>query len=296
MRLLAQLRRVLRDLIAELIVLDLPVEGVDGNEERQQARTLDVPQELQAEPLPLVRPFDDAGDVRHDEGAAVAQLHYAEIRRERRKGVVADLRRGSADDGEQRGLAGVRLAHEPDVRDELELELERDGLSLFSGLPLARTAVHRRGEPGIALASAAAVRDDETVVVGEHLGDHLAGVVIAHHGSRWHGKHDVVARAAGLVRAAAMVATLRLPGVAVGVVQQRGQIVVGANDHIPSLAAVTAVGTAHGRELLAAEGDDPRAAVSRGDSNDDAVDEHPDDPAKVGERVVAASANTRGRN
>ena len=38
MRFLAELRRILRDLVAELVVLELPVEGVDGDEEGERDR------------------------------------------------------------------------------------------------------------------------------------------------------------------------------------------------------------------------------------------------------------------
>jgi hypothetical protein len=48
------------DLVAELVVLRLPVQRVDRDEKREEARPLDVPEELKAEPLPLVCPLDDA--------------------------------------------------------------------------------------------------------------------------------------------------------------------------------------------------------------------------------------------
>jgi hypothetical protein len=64
MRLLSELRRVVRDLATELVVFGLPVERVDGNEEGQQSRALDVTQELQPQPLPLVCALDDARECR----------------------------------------------------------------------------------------------------------------------------------------------------------------------------------------------------------------------------------------
>ena len=107
------------------------------------ARALDVPQELQPEPLPFVRAFDDARDVGDDERAVVAELHDAEVGRERRERIVGDLGPRGGDDRQQRRLAGVRLADEPDVGDELELELERARLAVLARLILARRLMRR---------------------------------------------------------------------------------------------------------------------------------------------------------
>ena len=72
MRLLGQRRRVGGDLAAQLVVLGLPVHRVDGNQEREKTRPLDVTQELEPEPASFVRAFDDAGNVGDDERASVA--------------------------------------------------------------------------------------------------------------------------------------------------------------------------------------------------------------------------------
>src|SRR5215218_6273134 len=274
MRLRAQLRRVVRDLQAKLIVLGLPVERVDRNEKREKTRALDVPKELQSESLSLVRSLDDAGNVRHDERPAVAQLNHAEVGRQRGERIVADLRRRGADDGQERGLSGVGLAHESNVRDQLELELESDRFAVLAGLPFTWAAVHGSREPGVALAAPAASRDDEGITALEHLADQLARVVIAYHRARRNGKQDVLARVPRLVGAAAVCPALCLPRVAIGVVEQRGEVAVGTNDHVAPLSSVAAVRPAEWRELLAAERDDARTAVAGRDAYDDPVDEH----------------------
>src|SRR4051812_7667668 len=74
MRLGGKVRRIGRDFGAELIVFSLPIHGVDGNQKSQQPRALDVPEELKSQSLPFVRALDDAGNVRDDEGPAVAEL------------------------------------------------------------------------------------------------------------------------------------------------------------------------------------------------------------------------------
>ena len=147
-----------RTLVPQLIVLCLPVHRESiGEQEREHARALDVAQELEAEPLALVRAFDDAGNVGDDERAVVAELHDAEVRRERRERIVGDLGTRRGDHREQRALAGVGLPDEADVGDELELELERATLAFLAGLPLARRLVRSRREERVALPAPAAL-------------------------------------------------------------------------------------------------------------------------------------------
>ena len=71
-----------------------------------------------------------------------------------------------------------------------------------------------------------------------------------------------------------MIARLRGPGITVSEVQQRGQVAVGANDHVSSLASIAANGAAEWRELLSSERRDAGPAVAGADANDDAIDEH----------------------
>ena len=89
-----QRRGILPDLAPQLVVDRLRVLGVERHQEREHAGALDVLQELEAEPLPLVRPLDDAGDVRQDERTGAGELHHAEVRFEGGEGIVGDLRDG----------------------------------------------------------------------------------------------------------------------------------------------------------------------------------------------------------
>ena len=58
----------------------------------QHLRALDVAQELVAEPVALVRAFDQPGHVGDDEAAIAAERDDAEVRRQRGERVVGDLR------------------------------------------------------------------------------------------------------------------------------------------------------------------------------------------------------------
>jgi hypothetical protein len=82
--------------------------GRQIDEVDEDRAALDVAEELIAEAVAFVRAFDEAGDVSDDEGLAVVGADDAEVRDERREGVVGDLRLRGTDDGDQRRLAGVR--------------------------------------------------------------------------------------------------------------------------------------------------------------------------------------------
>ena len=114
--------------------------GRDVEHVHEQARALDVGEEVVAEPGALARALDQAGDV-GDHQLALLAFEHAQHRRERREGVVGDLRRGARQAREQRGLAGVRQAHEADVGEQLQLQLEP---ALLAGAGRAR----RSAAPG----------------------------------------------------------------------------------------------------------------------------------------------------
>src|SRR5688572_353068 len=69
-----ELRRIHRDLVAQLVEILLPVIGVDRYQERQDPRPLDVAEELEPQSLPLGGPLDDARDVGHHERPVIGEL------------------------------------------------------------------------------------------------------------------------------------------------------------------------------------------------------------------------------
>ena len=107
----------------------------------------------------------------------------------------------------------------------------------------------------------------------EYLADLRIGFRIQHDGAGRHRHDDVGAAAARLVVALAMLATFGSPAIAIGVVQQRREVCIGAEVHVAAGAAVTAIRTAGGHELLAAEGSRAGAAGTGSNSDDDAIDE-----------------------
>ena len=89
----------------------------------QQPRALDVREEVVAEPGAVGGALDQARDVGEHE-LAVVGVDRAEHGLQRRERVRGDLRLRAGQAREQRGLAGVRQPDEPDVGEQLQLQLD----------------------------------------------------------------------------------------------------------------------------------------------------------------------------
>src|SRR2546427_2398244 len=147
-------------------------------------------------------------------------------------------------------------------------------LPVLSRLPLARALVRGGREARVAAPAAARCRDEQRVPGAQQLSEHGAGVGIVHLGPGRHGKVQILPRLSGHVLALAMLAALGLPVGAVPIVEQRGEVRVGAHvDRAPG-AAVAAIGTALGDELFAAEAGGSGATRAADHMDHSSVDEH----------------------
>ena len=119
----------------------------------------DVSQKLVAKADAIVSPFDQAGNVGHDELLTVADSDHAKVWILRGERVVGDFRRGASHPAEQRRLAGVWLTHQTDVGDQLQVEPDRAFLARFSGFKFARCPVHRIRKVLVSASAVAAIGD-----------------------------------------------------------------------------------------------------------------------------------------
>ena len=102
-------------------------------------------------PAPDGRALDEPGDVGDRRPAlvlGVAEVHDPEVRLERGERVGGDLRPGRGERGEERRLAGVREADEPDVGDQPELQAQPALLARLALLGVLGRAVGRRSRSG----------------------------------------------------------------------------------------------------------------------------------------------------
>jgi hypothetical protein len=219
-------------------------------------------------------PLDDPGDIRHHHRAPFGQLDDAEVRLEGGERVVGDLGSRRRHRGEQRALAGVGLADESDIGDQLELELDATLDAGPAGLVLARHLVGGGSEGGVAPAAAAALCDDAAVAGLQQLAQELARVGIPHHGARRNAQHHVITRGTLLILPLPVLATLRLILLLVLVVEQGRQVGIGDQHDVPAVAAVAAIGATAGHVLLAAEGQATVPTVAALYVDDRVIDEH----------------------
>ena len=226
----------------------------------QDAGALDMAEEAVADPGAFGGAFDQPGNVGDDELAALVADH-AELRAERREGIVADFGGGVGDGVEEGRFAGVRKADEADVGEQLEPQPQPQFLAVLAGLVLARGAIGRGLVAGVAAAAEPArehghaltfvgqVREQGAfLVVGEDLGpdrdlDDQIGAA---------GACAVGARAALAARGAEMLGVAK--------VDQRIEAGDRLEHDVAALAAVAAVGPAELDELLAPERDRAGAA------------------------------------
>src|SRR5690606_26676129 len=185
------------------------------------------------------------------EAAMVAQLHDAEVRCQRRERVVRNFRRCGGHGGEERRLPCVRLADEPDVCDELQLERDPARLALAADFPLARCTIRRRRERGIAAPAATAFRDDQLLPILDQLAEHVAGCDVAHDRTDRYAQNEIRTVLARPVLPLSVLAPLRAVALLVAVVEERRELCIRAQDAVTAPPAVAARGAAERHERLA---------------------------------------------
>ncbi len=244
----------------------------------QDARALEMLQKPMAEPVTVVRALDETGNVGHDEAAIVAQAHDAEVWRERREGIVGDLRTRRRDARNQRGLAGVGKADQADIGEELQVQAEAPVFAGQAGLCLARRTIRGAHELRVAHPASPAACDQDAVTLMREIGGRRPGfrLVVADVGDRadWDGNVEICASGARAIRSLAGSAMGRLELGVVAEVDQR--VEVGARDEVDgsAVAAVAAIRAAARNELLAAETQCAASAVPGSDLDIYFIDKH----------------------
>src|SRR5690606_26446127 len=187
----------------------------------------------------------------------------AQVRLERREGIVGDLGARAADGADEGALADVGKAEQAHVRHQLELEPQRLLLPGRAGLGPARGTLGGGGEVAVAPAAAATLGDDDALVGPRHFDERVAGLGVEHHRAERQPNFDVLARPAVAVLALAGGAGLGAddPNV-LQVVQGRPARVTDQHD-VATPAPIAPGGTAERKELLAPEGHAAVAAAAR---------------------------------
>ena len=127
-------------------------------------------QEAVTEPAVGVCAVHQARDVGQREFDVRRRAHAAQVRVQRGERVRRHLGNGVREGAEERGLARVREADEPHVRDQLQREQQRCRLACTAVLGDARVLLQPLTEGGVAATTAAPARDQNFVAVLEQLG------------------------------------------------------------------------------------------------------------------------------
>ena len=103
----------------------------------QQTRPHHVTQKLIPQSVAFVSAFDETGNIRNDKTFSFAITDHAQVRHQRREGIVGNLRSHRGDRRDQCRFAGIGQADDADVGQQPELDLKFPFLSRFAGLGIS---------------------------------------------------------------------------------------------------------------------------------------------------------------
>ncbi len=219
------------------------------NQVNQQPRPLHVPQKANAQSRALARAFDQSRQIRHHECAAQLRsvparaavgIHHAQIRFQRRKRIIRNLRPRRANHRNQRGLPRIRKTHQAHVRQQLQLQPQ---IPLFPGLAflfLSRRLVPRLRKMLIAAPAPSALRHQQTLPWPFQIRQQYISSRIKNQRAHRHFQNRVVARNPRTVRAFPVPSAVRLELPVVAVTQQRVVVRIRFQVNAPAAPAIAA--------------------------------------------------------
>src|SRR5919197_1308250 len=273
LRALLEAGPVLGELAVDRPELLLRVAGRQVDHVHEQARALEVREELVAEADALARALDEARHVGDGELAAIGRVDRSEHRRERREGIVGDLGPRVRDAGQERRLAGVGEPDERRVGEELQPQLEPELLAREPGLREPRRLARRRREAAVAAPARAALREKRARARGG-AGDDETALLLEDLRPDRDAQLDVLPVGAVLLPAASGRAVAGLEPLLAREAGEVAPVGIGDDGHVAAAASVAAVGPALGHVLLPAEAQPAMAAAARLNANLRSVVEH----------------------
>ena len=82
------------------LIFFLYIVGICRDHKEKQGISFDMTKETKSEAFAFTRPFDNTGNIRHDERTVIAIAHNTQIRFEGSKRIIGDLRFSSRYDRE----------------------------------------------------------------------------------------------------------------------------------------------------------------------------------------------------
>ena len=210
----------------------------------------------------VCRAFNDARNVRHHERHAISDVDDTQIRVERRKMVVCDLRVRVGRDGKKRRFADVREADQTHIREQFELQNNLVLLAGKTGLCKARHLPGRGRKVLVAPAAAAALAEDIVLRIG-HVLDDLVRLAVAHDRTARDLDDEVFSALSLAAAALAVHAVGRDIFALIAEVHEGGQIIVDPQNDRAAVSAVAAVGPSRRHVFFPMEGNRAIAARAR---------------------------------
>ena len=214
-----------------------------------------VPQKIMSQPGALSGPFDESGDVGHDERRPVAasDLHNPKIWFQRGEGIVRDFGGRAGRCRQQRRFAGIWQASQTHIRNQPQLEPEIALVAGFAQLRDSRRLASRGLEMNIAESATATPGDPECLALFGQVGNDFIAVVVPNHGARWHLDDQPWRGFSGLLPAESLFAILGNEFLVVLEFDQAGDVRRDFEHYIAAAAPIAPVGATLGRVFLAAK-------------------------------------------
>jgi hypothetical protein len=139
----------------------------------------------------------------------------SQVRMLRRERIIGDLGASTRQTAEQRTLARIRFADQPDISDHLQLENQPPSLAFFPRRALTRGLIRRRFEMGVPPAPSAAPRRDHPLARAGQILEQETVLSIDHDGSGRNVNDQILPTTAVTIRALTVRASLGPPELSV---------------------------------------------------------------------------------
>src|SRR5712691_71372 len=127
-------------------------------------------QELDPQPVPLMRTLDEPGDISHHKRPFFAIVHHSQMRSESRKREVCYPRSGGRDGSKQGRFSRVGETDQADIGQEAQFKLQDAFFSRQTRLGESRGSVRRGGKEGVALSPLPSPSDDDLLSPNVEIG------------------------------------------------------------------------------------------------------------------------------
>src|ERR1043166_962508 len=165
--------------------------------------------------------------------------------------IVRDLRTRRGYSRDKSRLAGVWKTHQTDIREQLQFQLKVQLFSLTSALMVARCSISRGSEVRVSETTTATARSEPAVAIVTEVVKKIACCSIKDLCAYGHAYNQVVAVAAGTIRALAVRATIRDVLRVIAQMQQRVQRCISKQNNVATAATIATRWTTTRHKLLA---------------------------------------------